>query len=139
MKLVFRIIGGRGWGGRGVGEQAGIKCFSTSRPTLITVRIEYLRAFQFWYCEFYVENQWGRGRKHCFVNFLFFSGALIVSGWGVVACGRKPYLGPAETKPLSSQDFCQTNKHDKFWHVASTGYLWVLFLWAVAVSDFRHL
>ena len=34
----------------------------------ITVRIEYLFAFQFWYCEPSVENRWGGG-KHCFVNF----------------------------------------------------------------------
>ena len=35
-------------------------------PSSITVRMEYWRAFQYWYFELCVENRWGR--KH-FVNF----------------------------------------------------------------------
>ena len=31
----------------------------TGGPSLITVRIECLFAFQFWYCELCVKNQWG--------------------------------------------------------------------------------
>ena len=31
------------------------------------------------------------------------------------------------------------NKHDTFWHVASTEYFYVLFLWAIAVSDSSFL
>ena len=52
-----------------------IKCWdpvedsNTGGLTSITVRIEYLLALQYWYCEFCVENRWGGGRKHCFVNF----------------------------------------------------------------------
>ena len=41
----------------------------TGGPSSITVRMEYLLAFQYWYCELCVENRWGGGRKHCFVNF----------------------------------------------------------------------
>ena len=37
---------------------------------------------------------------------------------------------------LSSQDFTRGDKHDIFWHVLSTGYLYVLFLWAIAIKDF---
>ena len=48
-------------------------------------------------------------------------------GW-VVGCGRKSYLGPAEIAWFSYQDFRQSSKHDTFWHVVSTGYLYVLFL-----------
>ena len=70
---------------------------------------------------------------------MFFGGALIVGGWGVVGWGRKSYLGPAEIASFSSRDFSRSNKHDTFWHVVSTGYFYVLFLWAVAVSNIRPL
>ena len=69
---------------------------------------------------------------------MFFGGTLIVDRWGVVGWGRKSYLGLAESASLSSLGFSQSNKHDKFWHVVSTGYFYVLFLWPIAVSDFRH-
>ena len=39
----------------------------TGEPSSVTIKIEYLLAFQWWYCEFCVENRWGGGRKHCFV------------------------------------------------------------------------
>ena len=53
----------------------GLKCWdpveSSDNGSLssITLRMEYLLAFQYWYCELCVENWWRRGRKHCFVNF----------------------------------------------------------------------
>ena len=37
-----------------------------------------------------------------------------------------------------SRDFCR-NKHDTFLHVLSTGYFYILFLWAIAVSNFRPM
>ena len=43
----------------------------TGGPSSITVRIECLFPFQFWYCEFCAKNQWGRGRKHYFFNYCF--------------------------------------------------------------------
>ena len=42
----------------------------------ITIKMEYLFAFQIWFFELGVEKQWGGGRKHYFVNFLFFKDAL---------------------------------------------------------------
>ena len=53
--------------------------------------------------------------------------------------GRKSYLGPAEIASFSCRDFNRSNKHDTFWHVVSIGFLYVWFLWTIAVSDFRHL
>ena len=35
--------------------------------------------------------------------------------------------------------FSRSNKHDTFWHVVSIRYFYVLFLWAIAVWDFRRL
>ena len=52
---------------------------------------------------------------------------------------RKSYLGPAEIVSISSRDFIRNNNPDTFCHVASTGYFYVLFLWAIAISDFRPL
>ena len=70
---------------------------------------------------------------------MFFGGAWIVGGWGWVGWGRKSYLERAEIGSFSSRDFSRRNKHDTFWHVVSTGYFCVLFLWTIAVSDFRPL
>ena len=39
----------------------------------------------------------------------------------------------------SRQDFSQCNKHYTFWHVAWPGYFYILFLWAIAYSDFWPL
>ena len=69
---------------------------------------------------------------------MFFGGAWIVGGRGVVEWGRKSYLGPAEIASFSSRDFSWRNKHGTFWHV-STGYFYVLFLSTIAVSDLRPL
>ena len=70
--------------------------------------------------------------------FLFFGGALILSGQGLVGWGRKSYIGPAEIASFLSRDFNRSNKHATFWHVRA-GYFYVLFLWAIAVSDFCPL
>ena len=37
---------------------------------------------------------------------------------------------------FSNRDFSRRNKHDLFWLVVSTGYFYILFLWAIVVSDF---
>ena len=68
---------------------------NTGNPSSITVRIECLFAFQFWYCDLCVKNLWEGRQKVLFCKFCF---ALIVVGWGVVEWGRKSYLGPAEIK-----------------------------------------
>ena len=86
-----------------------------------------------------MENRWGGGREHCFVNFLFFVGALIVGVWGVVRWGRKSYVEADEIVSFSCWNFSRSNQHDTFWHVVSTGYFYLLFLWAVAVSYFLPL
>ena len=78
-------------------------------------------------------------QKALYFLFLFFDGALIVVEWGVVGWGRKYYLGPAEIASFSSRDFSQSNKHDTFWHAASSGYFCVLWLWAIAAMDFHSL
>ena len=78
-------------------------------------------------------------QKALYFLFLFFDGALIVVEWGVVWWGRKYYLGPAEIASFSSRDFSQSNKHDTFWHAASSGYFCVLWLWAIAAMDFHSL
>ena len=81
-----------------------------------------------------------RGRqKVLFCWFSFFDIALLVGGWGVVGWGKKSYLGSAEISSFSSQDLSWRNKHDSFWLVVSTGYFYILFLWAIVVSDFLPL
>ena len=72
IKFVFRISGRIRFRNPGWGLQY------TSSLSSITVRMEYLFAFQFWYCELCVENRWRRrelDRKHCSLNF--FSLALL--------------------------------------------------------------
>ena len=59
--------------------------------------------------------------------------------WEVVGWGRKSYLGLAEIVSFSSRDFSRRNKHDSFWLAVSTGYFYILFLWAIAFSDFLLL
>ena len=65
---------------------------------------------------------------------MFFGVALIIGGWGVAGWGRK-----SEIVSFSSQYLSRRNKHDSFWLVVSTGYFYVLFLWAIIVSDFLPL
>ena len=56
-------------------KSVGIKCWDpvedsdTGGQTSITVRMEYLLPFQYWYCELCVENWWGGDRKNGLVNF----------------------------------------------------------------------
>ena len=69
---------------------------------------------------------------------MFFGVALLVGRWGVVGWGRKSYLGPAEISSFSSRDLSRRNKHDSIWLV-STRYFYILFLWAIVVSDFLPL
>ena len=78
-------------------------------------------------------------QKALFCKFLFFGNALIINGYWVVGWGKKSYLGPAEIASFSSRDFSWSNKHNTFWNVVSTGYSFVLFLWAIAVPDFCPL
>ena len=42
------------------------------------------------------------------------------------------YLGPAEIASSFSQDFCQSNKHDTFWNVVSTGYFCFFFFFSAS-------
>ena len=101
--------------------------------------MEYLFAFQLWYCELCSKNWWGEGRKHVLFDFVLWLGsALIVSGWWVVGCCRRFYIEPAEIASFSNRDFSRSNRYNTFWHV-STEYFYVLFLWTIAVTDFRHL
>ena len=62
---------------------------------------------------------------------------LIFVLWGEVE--QIVYSGPAEITSFSRWDVNPSNKHDTFWHVASTGYIYVLYLWAMSVSNFRPL
>ena len=112
---------------------------NTGTPGSITASMEYLLAFQFWYCKLCVENRWDGRQMALFYYLLFFGGALFVGGWGVVRWGRKSYLGPAEIASFFSRDFSRRNKHDKFWRVVLTGYFYLLFSWAIFVSDFCTL
>ena len=64
---------------------------------------------------------------------------MFFGGWGVVGWSRKSYLGSTEIASFSSQDLSRRNKHDSFLLVVSTGYFFVLFLWAIVFSDFLPL
>ena len=70
---------------------------------------------------------------------VLFGGTLIDGGWGVVEWSRKSYLGPAEITSFYSMDLIQSNEHDTFWYIVSTGYCYALILWAISVSDFLPL
>ena len=61
---MFRISGS-------INFQILVEDSGTGDPCLITVRMECLFGFQFWYCELCVKNWWGESRKHYFVNFCF--------------------------------------------------------------------
>ena len=52
---------------------------------------------------------------------------------------RKSYLELAKIVSFSSRDLSQRKKHDSFWLALSTGYFYILFLWANVVSDFLPL
>ena len=70
---------------------------------------------------------------------MFFCVALLVGGWEAVGWGRKYYLGPAEISSFSSRDLSGRDKHNSFRLVVSTGYFYILFLWAIVLSDFPPL
>ena len=57
----------------------------------------------------------------------------------MVEWDRKSYSGPAEIASFSRHDFIRSNKHDTFWRILLTGYFYILFVQATAVSDFRPL
>ena len=59
----------------------------------------------------------------------------------VKSCGlwQKVYLGPAQISSFSNRNFRRRNRHDLFWLVLSTGYFYILFLWAIVISDFLPL
>ena len=96
MKFVFRTCGGiKSWDP--------VEASDTGGPSSITVRMECLLTFQYWYCELCVENRWGGDKKQFFI-FLFFVGAWIFNRWGGGG-GRKSYLGPAEIASFSSRSF----------------------------------
>ena len=94
-------------------------------------------------CNFDIVNfvwKTDEGRQNVFFyQFLFFGGALIVGGWGLLEWDRKSYLGSTEIASFSSPDFSRNKKNDTFWRFVSTGYFYVLFSWAIAVSDFCPL
>ena len=70
---------------------------------------------------------------------MFVGVALLVGGWEVVGRGRKSYLRPAEISYFSMLDLSRGNKRDSFCLVVSTGFFYILFLWAIVFSDFPPL
>ena len=68
-----------------------------------------------------------------------FGAALLVGRWRVVGWGRKSYLRPAEISSLSSRDLSRLNVSVVFWLVVLNRYFYILFLWAIVVSDFPPL
>ena len=57
----------------------------------------------------------------------------------MVEWDRKSYSGPAEIASFSRHDFIRSNKHGTFWRILLTGYFYILFVRATAVSDFHPL
>ena len=107
-----------------------VKDSDTGSPSSITVSMEYLLAFQYWYCviscDICVKNRWGEHGKHCFSNFcsLVVLDSSVDEGWCGV--GQKSCLWPAEIASFSSRDFSRSNNHVTFWYVVSVGYFYVL-------------
>ena len=54
-----------------------------------------------------------------------------IVGWNI-----KFYLGPAKIASFSCRGLSRHNTDDLFWLVVSARYLYILFLWAIVVSDF---
>ena len=60
---------------------------NTGYPSSFTVRMAYLFAFEFWYCEICVENRWGGGRgAESIVSLIFLLWRCFNSRW-VRSCG----------------------------------------------------
>ena len=104
---------------------------SADSMSAITVRMDYLFAFQFWYCE-------GEAKSIVLVIFVLWQ-FFDHQWWGVLGLARKYYLGPAIITSFSSWEFSRSNLHFTFRPVALTGYFYFLFLWTIAVSDFPPL
>ena len=88
-----------------------------------------------------MENQWGGregSRKHFFVNFCFLELLYLSVGEGLRVGAENLIWRPAEISSFSSRDLSRRNKHDSIWLV-STRYFYILFLWAIVVSDFLPL
>ena len=98
----------------------------------VTVRMEYLLSNSD-IVNFVWKTDEGETESIFLLIFVLYW-CLIVGGWGMMRWGKLP----AEIASFSSRDFSWSNKHDTFWHIL-TGYFYVLFLWAIAVSDFRPL
>ena len=104
MTVVFRTSGKGG----GIKLWDLIEDFDTGCSSSVTIRMEYLFAFQFWYCELCMENRWRREAESTILLIFVF--------WQYFNCqwmrGRKSYLGPATIASFSSLDFGRSNKHD---------------------------
>ena len=61
-----------------------------------------------------------------------FNRRLVMGG----AVWQKVLYRAAEIASFSCRDLSRSNKHETFWHVVSTEYLYVLLLWAIAITDF---
>ena len=106
----------------------GINCWDpvedsdTGGPSSITVRMEYLRAFQYWYCELCLENRWGR--KHCFVNFFLWrclNLRWMRGGW----VGQKVLFRASWNRSFSSRSFSHLNR---LWFKCKTPLLFFLII-----------
>ena len=77
-------------------------------------------------------------RAESIAFLIFFLWYCFNSRW-IVGWVIKSYLGPAEIVPFSCRDLRRRYKHDLFWLVVMAIYLYILFLWAIVVSDFLPL
>ena len=126
-----------------------VKDSNTGGPSSFTVRMEYLFAFQFWKCKFFVKNRWGGrggggggggGGAESIILLILVICCSFTCRWARgCGLGRKSNLGPAEISSFSSRDLSWRNKHDSLWLVVSTGYFYISFLWTIVVSDFSAL
>ena len=100
----------------------------------ITVRKEYLFAFQFWYVSYVWKTN--EGEAESIVLLIFDSWRCFNCRWvtGGGLCQKVLFRTSG-----FSRGFSQSNKHDTFWYVVSSGYFYVLFLWAIVVSAFCPL
>ena len=122
---------------RGITLWNSVEDSGTGGPSSITVRMEYLFTFQYWYCELCVENRLGEGKKHCFIKFCSFTvlELSVDEGWqggleSLIKGQPKSHLFPAG---ILDEGISMTHSD------ISTGYFYFIFLWTIAVSDFRPL
>ena len=90
-----------------------VEDFNTGGPSSFAVRMEYLFAFQFCYCECCVESRWERegGGAESIILLIFVLWHCFNHRW-VVRWGRKSYLGPAEIASFPIRDLSWHNKHE---------------------------